>query len=176
MEPGRAGQQAHEGQVPVALLILLWCGPCVATHKGGAPHPVPCVCAPPPPCAAAGELLSFGRPTYGRLGQQDAEVAADSGGWARELSSHCLLAALDPPTPLPHLAPSTQPACLALPTCSLPRAQAGGWPAGGEGSGRSGRPGSVRCASDPAVLLCFGSGHSCSSRLPPAAVRAQCGC
>ncbi len=28
---------------------------------------------------AAGTLLSFGRPTYGRLGQKDADVAADAG-------------------------------------------------------------------------------------------------
>ena len=28
----------------------------------------------------AGTLLSFGRPTYGRLGQKDADVAADAGG------------------------------------------------------------------------------------------------
>lgn len=41
----------------------------------------PASCLPVHPgCRSAGTLLSFGRPTYGRLGQKDADVAADAGG------------------------------------------------------------------------------------------------
>lgn len=49
--------------------------------------------------ACAGTLLSFGRPTYGRLGQKDAEVGSDAGAAGRSrawLVASCTGACLSP--------------------------------------------------------------------------------
>lgn len=118
----------------------------------------------------AGTLLSFGRPTYGRLGQKDADVAADAGG--ELLRSSPALPCTAGSTPglqpahanLPNLtrcaysyarthsasasvrwvsSEHVRPSRFA-PMHSLPRAQGSGRPGGRQGRGRSGRAGGVR--------------------------------
>ncbi|GAB4814630.1 hypothetical protein N2152v2_001676 [Parachlorella kessleri] len=66
------GQLALPGLAPVyaPTLVKSLGGKEVAAVRSGQHHTLA--------ITATGELLSFGRPTYGRLGQKDAEVGADS--------------------------------------------------------------------------------------------------
>jgi hypothetical protein len=143
----------------------------------------------PPICDAAGKLLSFGRPTYGRLGQQDADVAADSGGWARLLPSPLQAVALGS-RPLPHLN-SLNPTCVLfvllclLTACPEPKEVDGlegvkvvGAAAGLAVSGAylTGAGGCTQAQCWKRVTLWFNHRQSRSRQLPLSSCQRHCNC